>query len=355
MSKNWKSRLSIPLISILAGFVLGAIIMLCLGYDPIMTYEALFTGAWGDPNSIGETLRQATPLILTGLGFSVATSAGFFNIGGAGQYLVGWLSSIWFVLSFPSLPGVVLITGAIAAGAIAGGIWSGIAGVLRAYLKTNEVITTIMLNYIALYLSNWIVKSFLANGDADYSKSIPQSASLRSPFLMELTNNSTFHYGLFIAIVIAIIMAFVMKKTTVGYEIRSIGLNSDASKYAGMSTKKVIILAMTLSGLLAGIGGAVDGIGNYQNILVLASTPSVGFDGLAVALLAYGNPIGIVFASLLFASLKIGGLNIPVVSNTPSEIVDIVIALIIFFVGASYLFEYISKKMKTNKSKGGKA
>ncbi|WP_137597873.1 ABC transporter permease [Paucilactobacillus kaifaensis] len=339
MIKQRYSGLAVALCAILAGLIVGSIVMLAFGYSPVQNYINLFDGAFGDIYSIGETLRNATPLMLTGLGFSIASKAGFFNIGGSGQYLVAWFGSIVFALQFKELPGWLLIIGAIVVGSLLGGIWSWIAGVLRAYCGTSEVITTIMLNYIALYFVNFAVKNWLAAKGADSSANIVQKASLRTPWLEKLTNNSTFNWGFVIALILIILTWLYMTKTKSGFEIQAVGLNPQASKYAGINAKKTIMIAMLLSGVLAGLAGSVDGLGNYQNISVSNSLPNIGFDGMAVALLANEHPIGIIFAAILFSGLQVGGLSISVYSTTPTEIVDIVIASIIFFVGIRYLFE----------------
>ena len=186
----------IPLIAIFLGLLVGAIVMLLSGFNPITNYANLFMGAVGSPNAIGEVLRAATPLMLTGAGFAIANSAGFFNIGLAGQALVGWLASVSFALAFPDWPRIFLLPASIIAGAVAGALWSGIAGYLRAYFGASEVITTIMLNYTALYATNAIIKGMLAKHDNDYSPTVPVAARLRTPFLEHLTQNSTFHWGI---------------------------------------------------------------------------------------------------------------------------------------------------------------
>lgn len=343
--------IAIPIISVILGLLVGAIIMFLSGFNPLQNYFNLFKGALGSPNAIGEVLRSATPLILTALGFSVANSSGFFNIGLSGQALVGWLASVWFSLTFAKLPGFILMPGAILAGILTGAVWAGIAGFFRAYFGASEVITTIMLNYISLYGTNAIVKGSMTKGDGDSTPIIPPQARLRTPFLERITNNSTFHWGIIIALVMVILIWFLMKRTTIGFEIRSVGMNEEASRYAGMSTKKTIISAMMISGALAGLGGAMEGIGNFQNIFVNTALPDIGFDGMSVSLLASGNPFGIIISALLFGVLKIGGLNISITSTTPSEIVNIVIASVIFFIGSSYIIRYVIKKFKNN-SKG---
>lgn len=352
-SDSMLNTILVPLLSVFLGAVIGGIIMMILKFNPIKGYQALFEGAFGSEFYIGETLRQTAPLILTALGFAVANIAGFFNIGIAGQALVGWLSAIWVTLAFPNLPGPVLILLSLLAGATAGGLLAGIAGVLRAYFDTSEVIVTIMLNYISLNVVNHLIRNVITDR-ADTTPKIPAEASLRVEWLTALTKNSTLHTGIFIALIVAVLVWILLKKTTLGFEIRSVGLNRFASEYAGMSTKRIIILSMLLSGALAGLGGAIDGIGNYRNIFVQGSMPSLGFDGIAVALLGLSHPIGIIFSSLLFGSLKIGGTSMPIRTGLPVEVVDIVIASIIFFVGANYIIRFFIDRKKPGRKEAKK-
>lgn len=354
MIKQLSHSFKTPLLAVLSGFLVGAIIMLIFGYDPLQNYLSLFVGAFGDIYSIGETLRNMVPLLLVALGFAISSKAGFFNIGGPGQYLFGWFATIAFALKFAALPGWLLIILATLCGAIAGGIWSGIAGILRAFFGTNEVISTIMLNYIALYYINYAIKNWLSVDHGDSSATIATKASLRTPFLQDITNGSTFHWGFFIAIIVAVIVWYYLNHTTSGYEIKSIGLNEVAANYAGMNVKKAIITSMIISGILAGLGGALDGLGNFQNISISSSLPPVGFNGMAVALLAAENPLGAILAALLFSALQVGGLSISVETNTPAEIVNIVIAAIIFFVGIKYIFTIFNKKKSLSQKEAAK-
>ncbi len=350
MKVNFKSSWVVPIVAIIAGFIIGAVIMLMFGYDPVQNYINLFNGAFGGLYSTGETLRNMTPLVLTGLGFAVASKAGFFNIGGSGQYLMGWFGVIIVALRFSFLPGWLLIIISILAGTILGGLWSGIAGALRAYFGTSEVITTIMLNYVSLYFVNFAVKAWLAEKGADSSPNIPAKASLRGHFLENLTANSTLHWGFLFAIIACFIIWLYFNRLKSGFELRSVGINERASQYAGMNVKKTIIVSMLVSGLLAGLGGALDGLGNFQNISVSNALPQVGYDGMAVALLVNYSPIGIIFSALLISALQIGGLSISVYSNTPTEIVSIVTAAIIFFVSIKYVIELLLKKWKIRKN-----
>lgn len=348
VSRSKLDNLLVPLFSIVLGFVFGAILMLLFGYNPITAYEAMIMGVFGSPYFLGEALRQATILTFTGLGFAIAFKAGFFNIGISGQLLAGWVSAIWVALAFPDLPRILLVPLSIGVGVIFGAIWAGIAGFLRAYFGTSEVIVTIMLNYTALHTGNYIIRNFLAVGNT--TERISENASLRVGWLTDLTAGSRLNMGFFIAIVVVILYWIFMTQMTAGFEIRAVGLNPFASTYAGMSAKKNIILSMVISGALAGLGGAIHGMGTFGNLFTQNALPNIGFNGIAVALLGLGNPIGIFFSSILFGVLDVGAGFMPNRAGVPDEMASIVIAAIIFFVGANYLIRLVLSKVATNKA-----
>lgn len=338
-------RYLVPILSVIAGFLVGAIIMLIWSYNPFIAYSSMFISALGNMNGLGETIREATPLIFTAIGFSFAAKAGFFNIGLPGQAQAGWLTSVWIVLANPTLPKYILLPLAIVA---------GIAGFLRAYFGTNEVITTIMLNYIVLYLCQYLMQQVMSanlRNDTDTTKNIPINGSLHLDWLSQLFGNSRINAGIFIALFAILIYWFLMKKTTIGFEIKAVGLNPFASRYAGISTKKNIILSMLFSGGFAGIGGVVQGLGTYQNYFTQTSSIDIGWDGLSVALLGNSTAAGILLAAILFSILKIGGLGMQTVAGVPYEIVSIVIAAIIFFIAINYVFDLLFTVKNSNNYK----
>jgi len=340
-------NLLVPVLSVILGLILGAILMAAFGYQPIQGYSSMLDAALGTQRGIGETLRQATPLIFTALGFSVANSAGFFNIGLSGQALCGWVVSVWVALAFPELPKVILLPFCIILGALAGAVAAAIPGFLRAFFGTSEVIVTIMLNYIFLYLSTFGLHEIMPasyRSSLDSSNTISQSASLRLPWLTQMFGGSRVNAGLFLALIALVVVWLLMKKTTLGFEIRSVGLNPFASEYAGMSSKRTIILSMVISGALAGLGGVVEGLGTYQNFFVQTTSLTIGFDGMAVSLLGSGSAIGILLSAVLFSILKIGGLGMQTGAGVPFEIVNVSIALIIFFVGINFLIRLMMAK-----------
>lgn len=352
-TQNW----AVPLIAVLLGMLAGAIIMLIFGYNPFWAYNDLLYSAFGSIKNIGEILRAMGPLILIGLGFAVASKAGFFNVGLPGQALAGWLMSVWFALSFPDLPKPVSVICTVLIGVIAGGIIGAIPGILRAYLGTSEVIVTIMMNYVVLYVSKAIILDGISKDvmrTTTASIKVSESASYQTNFLSSLTDNSRFNLGFFIALAAVFVIWFLLKKTKTGYEITAVGLNPNAAEYAGMSSKQVIIWSMVISGALAGLGGTVDGLGTYENVYVQTSSLQIGWDGMAVALLASNSPIGIPFAALLFGVLSVGKTGMV---DVPSEVIDVVSALIIFFVGSNYIIRRFIKPAKNAKkvvTEGGK-
>ena len=356
MSKNMQNW-AVPLLAVLLGMLLGAVIMVIFGYNPIWGYNDLLYTAFGSLKNWGEIFRAMGPLILIALGFSVSSKAGFFNVGLPGQALIGWVMAVWFALSFPDLPKVISVICTVSIGLIAGGLAGAVPGILRAYLGTSEVIVTIMMNYIILYSTDALVRNGISDTvmrTSDASNKVSASASYQTQWLSELTNHSRMNIGIFFALIAVVLVWFMMKKTTMGYEITAVGLNSHAAEYAGMSSKRVIVTSMIISGALAGLGGTVEGLGTFENVYVQSSSLSIGWDGMAVALLAANNALGIPFAAFLYGVLAIGKTGM---LGIPSEIIDVVSALIIFFVGANYMIRRClqprSKKV-IPAAKGGK-
>jgi general nucleoside transport system permease protein len=332
--------LSIPIIAVLLGVVVGTIIMLISGYDAIAAYSALWSGAFGEVYYTGEVVRQVTPYILAGLAVAFAFRTGLFNIGVEGQLIVGWLAAVWVGVAF-DLPRFIHLPLAVLAAAIAGGLWAFLPGILKARFRVHEVIVTIMMNYVALHLTNYIIRRYLPSPSGDRTEKIHATASLRSPFFEELTDFSRLHWGIFIAIIAAIFMWFLLEKTTRGFELRSVGFNQHASQYSGMNVNKNIVLSMVISGVFAGLAGAMEGLGTFGYAAVKGGFTGVGFDGIAVALLGGNAAFGVILAAILFGALKVGALNMPLESGVPNELVDIIIALIVFFVAASYMIRIV--------------
>lgn len=332
----------VPIISVVIGLLVGALVMMLSGYNALEGYRALWNGIFGDSYTIGETIRQITPYILAGLAVAFAFRTGLFNIGVEGQLIMGWAFAA-YVGMWEGLPKIIHLPLALLVAAIAGAVWAFIAGFLKAQFSVHEVITTIMLNYIALHVSNALVKVWSNGGDK--TERIIDSASLRSPFLESITQYSRFHWGILVALLMVIVMWFILEKTTRGFELKAVGFNRNASEYAGMYVKQNIILSMTISGAFAGLGGAMEALGTFQYVSTKGGFTGIGFDGIAVALLGANTPFGTLFGASLFGALKNGSLNMPSEAGIPIEIVDIIIALIIFFVASSYVIRLLLSKM----------
>ncbi|MBB4823870.1 simple sugar transport system permease protein [Sporosarcina luteola] len=324
----------VPIISIILGLIVGAIVMLVSGYDPVAGYIALWNGIFGDAYAVGETIRQISPYILAGLAVAFAFRTGLFNIGVEGQLMVGWFAAAYVGSTF-ELPMIIHLPLSLLAAAAAGALWGLIPGLLKATFRVHEVIVTIMMNYIALHTVNALIKA--VSGGGYKTEKIHPTASLRSDFLSQLTDFSTLHYGIFVALAMVIVTWFILEKTKTGFELKSVGFNDHASQYAGMNVNKNIILSMVISGAFAGLGGAMEALGTFGNMTNRGGFTGIGFDGIAVALLGANSPLGVIFGASLFGSLKYGANNMPNAANIPLEIVSIVIALIIFFVASGYI------------------
>lgn len=342
MSSRVKDIL-VPIMAVILGILVGTIIMIATGYDAVSAFIALWNGAFGDVYYFGEVIRQVTPLILAGLSVAFAFRTGLFNIGVEGQLIVGWLAAVWVGVAF-DLPRIIHLPLAVLAAIVAGALWAFIPGLLKAKFRVHEVIVTIMLNYTALHVTNYLIRTVLSD-KSDRTDMIKESATLRSPFFEALTDYSRLHWGIFIALISVFIMWFVLEKTNRGYELRSVGYNQHASHYAGMNVNTNIILSMVISGAFAGLAGAMEGLGTFGYASIKGGFTGVGFDGIAVALLGANGPIGVILAALLFGSLKVGALNMPLESGVPNELVDIIIALIVFFVAASYMIRILVDRL----------
>lgn len=291
----------VPLISILLGLVIGAIVMAVSGFNPIDGYIALWNGIFMDTYTMGETVRQITPYVFSGLAVAFAFRTGLFNIGVEGQLIMGWLAAAWVGQAF-DLPAIIHLPLALLAAALAGALWAFIPGLLKAKLQVHEVIVTIMLNYTALHVANALIQVIADGGER--TERIHESASLRSQFFESITDYSRLHWGFLLALIAVVIMWFILEKTTLGYELKSVGFNKNASQYAGMNVNKNIILAMVISGAFAGLGGAMEALGTFENMSKLHAMTGIGFDGIAVALLGANQPFGVLLGAILFGSLK---------------------------------------------------
>ncbi len=343
-----KESVLIPVISTLLGLLIGAFIMLLGAYNPIQAYLSLIEKAFGDFYSIGETIRQITPLIFTGLSVAFAFRTGLFNIGAEGQFIMGSLAATIVGIQL-DLPWYLHMPLAVVAGGMAGGLWGVIAGYLKAKRGVHEVITTIMLNWISLYLSNYFVKAYLSEPGQQRSEFLKESSWLSLQGLSQLFDNARIHFGILIAILCAVIFYIVLWKTKQGYELRAVGFNPHAAEYAGMNVGVNVMKAMFVSGVFAGLGGAAEILGVFHYLTINAAFPGYGFQGIAVALIGGNTALGTVLGAVLFGVLTFGATGMKFGAGVPVEIISIVIALVIFFVAAKGIVKYVIQLFKKEK------
>lgn len=340
--------------SIVLGLLVGAIALVLSGNNPITVYGALIDGVIGKPKYIAWTIIRATPLILTGLSIAFAFKTGLFNIGAEGQFIIGALVAT-LVGAGVELPAFIHIPLTLISAAVAGAIWGGIAGYLKSKFGINVVIANIMLNWIAFYFSNYMIsETWLKRENSETSVLINDSATIDIDWLTSLVGPATrVNWGIIISIILVIIIAFILAKTTLGFELRSVGYNKYASEYAGINVNKSMLQSMAIAGAIAAIAGAIQVMGVSQSITILGGQEGYGFDGIAVSLIANNNPIAVIFSGLLFGALKYGGTKMQSI-GAPSEVVNIIIGSIVYFIALSNAIRILYKKiMIKGRKKGG--
>lgn len=377
VAKILKKPIASAVIAILFGFCVAAVILASAGYDPIGSFAALFNGAFGKPKYISNVIIKATPLLLTGSAVAFAYKAGLFNIGGEGQYIAGTVLAV-VVGSQINLPAPLQIPIVILVGMLGGAVLGGLVGWLKARFGIHEVITSIMFNWIALYLNNFVVQTDLFH-KANSTATIPvndssftmllsnwkvseegMNALAGIPWFREMLVKTDMNVGIIVAIVAAVFIWWLLTRTKVGYEIRAVGLNKDAAQFAGISVEKNVVLCMVISGALCGLAGALTITGTSpHSISTLAAFENNGFNGLSVAFIAGCSPIGCIPASFLFAGLIYGGQSVQQVMGAPTEIINIMIGTIVFFMALGgivpMLAERIERKRKLQAEEAAKA
>lgn len=363
MNNNKKNNLLVPLFSILLGILIGCILLLLTGKNPLLLFSTLLKGLIGfdleegnifDLYYIGNLLVAAMPLTLTGLSIAFAYRTGLFNIGAEGQVIMGSLFSL-MVASKLQLPMLVHIPLALAAGAIGGALWALIPGVLKAYFNIVEVVVGIMLNYTAMYVSNFFVNNIEGYNNLK-TPPIQETASLRFDWLSDLFGGSRFHMGIIVVILALVAYWFIIEKTTYGYNLRATGYNKEGAEYAGLKVNRNIVSSMMISGAFAGLAGSMLTLGTFGYSQTLTSFLNFGYDGIAVALVGNLTAVGIGFAGILFGLLKVSA-SLLQVKGIPEEIVGIIAALIVFFVASQKLLVMIKDKFdeRRHKKKGSVA
>jgi simple sugar transport system permease protein len=354
-------------LSIFLGLVIGAIVLAAVGYNPFEAYGIIVKGIFSKPKYIIYTITKSTPIIITGFSVAFAFRTGLFNIGAEGQFLVGSIAAT-LAGYFLHLPFLVHAFVAFFIAIAAAAIWGGLAGYLKASFGVHEVISTIMLNWIALYLNNYLVMlPSVKRPHAEASHNILNTARIdlfgawkvsaegmawrgTHPFFHDLLQPDI-DPSIFIAVLLGILIAFILKRTTLGYELRAVGFNKEAAEQGGINIKKNFVLSMAIAGALAGAAGALNVLGMARESVNLANMEGYGFDGLVVALIGSSTPVGCFFSGLFFGALKYGGAKLQSTLGAPREIINIVMGTILFFVAMPKLIQLLRSWRKQKKGK----
>ncbi len=352
--------LLVPVLAVISGLILGGLVMFATGSNPIEAYSALFAGSFGSPSEFfaglqtyfatgdntdlvnaiypfTESLVTATPYIFAGLSVAIGFRAGLFNIGAEGQFFIGALCSAFVGYSIKGLPMIIHLPLALLAGAVGGGLWGMIPGYLKARFGAHEVVNTIMMNWIAFRLSDWLLTGPMqASNFRPVTPNVQASAELPRFFEDPLR----FNLGFFLALLFAYLVYWFLFKTTLGFEIRSVGANPDAAKYAGMSIVRNLVLVMSLAGALAGLAGSAQVLG-VDHWVGQGFSAGYGFDAIALALLGKSHPFGVVLAAILFGFLRSGATNMQSMAGIPIDIISIIQGLVIVFIAAPAIIRWL--------------
>lgn len=329
---------TLPALSVVLGLLFGALLIIASGKNPLLAYSSMAQGAFFGADEIGRTLQKATPLILAGLAVAFAFKAGLFNIGGQGQLLIGATFAAWAGFQF-QLPAVIHIPFALAIGGITAAVFGWMVGALKAYRGTHEVISTIMFNFIAMNITDW-----LASNGGPFND--PHGGAIaRTPEIHEsarIPEIGPIPMGFFVAVAAAVICWWIIEKTNFGFEIRTTGLNSHAARYAGINTRKILMSVMAISAALAGIGGAIETqgvVGRYEP----GFNTGLGFNGITIALLARTNPLAVVPAALLIGAMDAGATLMQSEAKVATEIISVIQAFILFAIAAPSVVRWITR------------
>lgn len=372
LAKMLKKPITATIIAIFLGFIVATIILAFAGYNPFEAFGALFSGMFSRPKYISNVIIKSTPIIMTGIALAFAFKTGLFNIGAEGQYITGTIAAVIVGYSFNFHP-ILQIPLVLLAGTLAGAIWGSVVGFLKAKFGIHEVITSIMLNWIALYLSNFVVNSeafhapnttasYTVNKSSfimilpDWKISDEGLETLRKiPWLYDILVKTDVNVGFLVAVLVAVLIWFILYKSTKGFELRAVGLNKDAAEFAGVNVNSNIVQAMLISGAICGLAGAltITGVAPHR-ISQMAAFENNGFNGMAVALIAGSSPIGCIFAGLLFGGLIYGGQSVQAEIGAPTEIINIMIGTIVFFVALTVAIPPLADKLRKRGVKNAK-
>jgi simple sugar transport system permease protein len=332
-----------PVLAIAAALIVGAIMLLLLGVDPRVAYAAMLEGAFGSANSVADSIVKAAPLLFVGVGICIAFRGGMTNIGGEGQLVVGALAATLAALAFPHWPGWAIIPTGLLFGFLAGAAWGGLPGLLKAYLNVNEILSTIMMNAIAVQGMNFLLRGPIMDPvQVEQGSFIPQTARFSIAADLPRLVPTRLHAGVALGVLIAVVAWLLLWRTTIGYRIRAVGLNPHASRRAGIHVERYAMLAMLLSGALAGLGGATQVLGVNHRMFTDGSaagfTGSAGFNGIVAALFGQLHPLGTIPASFFFGALLVGANKMQRAVQIPSALITALNGLLVVFVVSSELW-----------------
>jgi len=333
---------SIPVLAVLAALLFGAVMLVLLGANPFEAYFEMLKGAFGSGDALIATILKATPLLFVGVGIVIAFRAGVINIGAEGQMVLGGLFATMAALYLPEMPPILMIPAVLIAGIIGGAFWGWIPGALKAYYRVNEILSTIMLNIVAVQLMSYLLRGPLIDpAEIERGTRIPQTERLTpSADLPLIFGSDRLHIGPILAVLSAIAAYYLLWRTPLGYRLRAVGLSEDAARYAGIPVRRTITLALTLSGALAGLAGAVLVFGSESHRMVtdgstLGFTGGAGFNGIVAALLGALHPLWTIPASFLFGGLIVGGQALQRAVQVPSALIIALNGLVVIFVVAA--------------------
>lgn len=341
----------LPVIATLAALAVGAVMLLFLKVNPLEAYRALLDGAFGSTNALAETLVKATPLLLVALGICISFRGDVINIGGEGQMIIGAILATWIGLTLVEWPGWLVVSLALLGGFLGGAIWGGIAGFLKAYFKVNEILSTVMMNAIAVQLMLFLLRGPMIDPVmAERTSKIPETARLLEAFRLPRLAPTRLHLGVLIAVVLAVLVYILLWRTTLGYRIRAVGQNPHASRYAGIKVQRYVVVALLLSGAFSGLAGAIQVYGvNYRMITdgsASGFTGSAGFNGIVAALFGQLHPLLSIPASILFGALLVGANSMQRVVQVPSALITALNGLVVVFVVSSEILRRRSQRRR---------
>ncbi len=343
-------RVATPFISVAIAILLGSVVIALSGKDPLLAFGAMFSGAFGGTRQIGETLLRATPLIFTGLAVAYGFRSGLFNIGAEGQLFLGGIAAAFVGVMLAGYPWMISVPLVLLAAALAGAAWAFIPALMKARIGAHEVITTMMFSYIGRYVVSWIIAGpFKDKGQIPQTPELPETSQLpRLSDVFTFIEPNRAHLGIVLGIVLAVVVWWVLKYTVLGYEARAVGFNPTAAQTGGISVSMTTVKSLCISGALAGLAGAVEVMGVHHRMFDQFSS-GFGFTGIAVALLAKNNPIGVIAAAILFGSLSAGAGTMQLEAGVSQKVISVIQGTIIFLVGAEAIVSWAVKRIRSMK------